>query len=97
MTVYVDMLIDYGWRLGPSCHMTADSLDELHAFAARLGLKRSYAQLPPRHYPPHYDLVRSKRQMAVRLGAIEIDHEHFLEHMKRLRMLYPRPASEITP
>jgi hypothetical protein len=26
--VYVDMLIDYGWRLGPSCHLLADTEED---------------------------------------------------------------------
>ena len=29
MAVYVDNLVDYSWRHGPSCHLIADSLDEL--------------------------------------------------------------------
>lgn len=72
MTVYVDELIDYGWTLGPSCHMTADSDEELHTFALKLGMKRSWFQGPPKHTLHHYDLVRSKRILAVRYGAHEL-------------------------
>lgn len=69
MSVYVDPLIDHGWQLGPSCHMFASSEEELHAFAARLSLKRVWYQA---ERVPHYDLTRAKRAFAVRLGAIEL-------------------------
>lgn len=58
------------------CHMMSDlpnmeaGLIELHAFAARLGLKRSWFQPHKRH--PHYDIAPSKRAAAVRMGAIEV-------------------------
>lgn len=48
------------------CHLTADSIDELHAFAYRLGLRRRYFQPRSR---PHYDLVPARRWRAVALGA----------------------------
>lgn len=72
MSVYVDKLTDYGWRLGPSCHMIADTDDELHAMAALIGLKRSWHQAVPKHSISHYDLVGSKRTLAVAVGAIEL-------------------------
>ena len=53
------------------CHMVSDvSEEELHAFAARLGLKRSWFQ--GRHNgasAAHYDLTPSKRALALKLGA----------------------------
>lgn len=72
MAVYVD---DYrgsfsrGHRAMVMCHMLADSLDELHAFAARLGLKREWFQ--PRS-APHYDLSLTKRAEALQLGAVNL-------------------------
>jgi len=75
MTVYVDKLHDWGWKLGPSCHLLpanqgAAALEELHAFAAKLGMKRQWFQ---NKRWPHYDLVASRRARAVQLGAVEID------------------------
>lgn len=66
------------------CHMTADTEAELHAFAARLGLKRSWYQVGAGRkvwhwYLSHYDLVPSKRALAVRHGAQEV----LLEDMAR--------------
>lgn len=69
MSVFVDPLIDYGWRLGPSCHLYADTVEELHSFAARLGLRREWFQDKP--YFPHYDLTSKKRALAVKCGAIQ--------------------------
>ena len=69
MTVYVDRLMDYGWRLGPSCHMFADTLEELHAMAKAIGMKYSWFQDKPAL--PHYDLVESRRKRAIAQGAIE--------------------------
>lgn len=54
-------------------HMTADTVEELHEFAARIGLKRSWAQLPPEHWIPHYDVSDGKRLQAIRAGAVEED------------------------
>lgn len=72
MAVYVDPLIDYGWKLGPSCHLTADTEDELHEFALKIGMKRSWFQHSKGKEIPHYDLVRTRRKLAVSKGAIEL-------------------------
>lgn len=44
-------------------HLIADSLDELHEFALKIGLKREWFQDHPKH--PHYDLFGSKRYLAL--------------------------------
>jgi hypothetical protein len=55
------------------CHLVSTiGEDELHEFAARLGMKRSWAQLRPGASQAHYDLVPTRRALAVRLGAIEV-------------------------
>ena len=49
MTVYVDSLripATVGRITARWSHLVADSDDELHAFAARLGLRRAWAQYP---------------------------------------------------
>jgi Protein of unknown function (DUF4031) len=58
-------------------HLTAGPFDdpaELHAFAERIGLKRSWYQGPPKHPWPrsHYDVTESKRQEAISAGAVPI-------------------------
>ncbi|CAH0532129.1 hypothetical protein UAM5_00012 [Ralstonia phage UAM5] len=74
MTVYVDDMhtTDLG-RLGrmKMCHMIADTDEELHAMADRIGVARRWFQKPgtPRR---HYDIAMSKRALAVAAGAVEI-------------------------
>lgn len=57
------------WRGKLWCHLVADSLDELHAFAGALGLRRSWFQ--ERASYPHYDVTTEVRDRALRLGALE--------------------------
>lgn len=83
MAVYVDQLRDWGWKLGPSCHLVADTLDELHAFAASIGMRREWFQ--DKRSGPHYDLTASRRAEAVRLGAVELDDDEFIAVLKRVR------------
>lgn len=75
MPVYVDRLFGHGgsatFKWTESCHMFADTLAELHAFAASIGLKRSWFQVSRTGFP-HYDLTKGKRIEAVNRGAITI-------------------------
>jgi hypothetical protein len=70
MSVYVDdMRAQFGRMV--MCHMVADTADELHSMAARIGVDRRWVQHPgtPKE---HYDISLSKRALAVQHGAIEI-------------------------
>ena len=72
--IYVDPLMNClpnrRWRWTQASHLVGDTLDELHAFAERLGLKRTWFQSAGTI--PHYDLTVYKRRQALRLGASEI-------------------------
>lgn len=68
--IWVDPLRENGWRLGPNAHLFADTREELHAFAAELGLRRSWYQAKPRLW--HYDLTARRRAIAVARGAVEM-------------------------
>lgn len=76
MTVYVDDMrmparvgrINARWS-----HLMADTDDELHAFARRLGLKRSWAQYPGT-WKSHYDVTDTMRDRAIKLGAVPIGY-----------------------
>ena len=64
------LLVDspnWSWRERMWCHLVSDaSLDELHAFAARLGV-------PERGFQgDHYDIPTDLRSVAVALGAREV-------------------------
>lgn len=70
MTVYVDsMRANYGRMI--MCHMIADTDEELHAMAAKIGVARKWHQSPPRH-DSHYDIALSKKALAIAAGAVEI-------------------------
>ncbi len=91
MSAYVDDLRHNGWKLygAPvkSCHLFADTPAELHELAARIGLKRSWAQQEHKQGGLlHYDLVLSKRILALQAGAREItDRRELVALWKRLR------------
>jgi hypothetical protein len=55
------------------CHMFSDNgnIEELHEMALKIGLKRSY--FDSHKFLPHYDLIPSKRELALKCGAIERD------------------------
>lgn len=82
MAVYVDALRDYGWRHGPSCHLIADSVDELMSFAAAMGLRREWFQ---EKSTPHFDLTADGRAKAVEMGAVELDRRELIGKLRELR------------
>lgn len=70
MTVYVDdMRAKYGQMI--MCHMIADTDEELHAMAEKIGVARKWHQAPPSH-DSHYDIALSKKSLAVAAGAVGI-------------------------
>ena len=69
MTVYVDDM-KAKYRRMVMCHMIADTEEELHAMAARIGVARRWFQ--QKLSGDHYDICLSKRALAVSLGAKEI-------------------------
>jgi len=87
VTVYVDDLgcpATVGGLNARWSHLIADDVAELHAFAARLGLRRQWFQDPTVTGKPlaapgtraaenwHYDVTSSKRAQAIRLGAVPV-------------------------
>jgi hypothetical protein len=70
MAVLVDELREYPHTRLPFrhwCHLVSDvDFDELHAFAAAMGIARS------RFQGDHYDLPAHYREQAVALGAQEV-------------------------
>lgn len=95
MAVYVDSE-EIQWRGRAWCHLVADSLEELHAFAAQLGLQRRWFQ--ERSYYPHYDVTVSVRKRALRIGAVDANRETIIACCKlmRLEMLQLRSAQTCT-
>lgn len=79
MPVFVDRFRDarvpVKWRGGG--HLGADRTSELVGFALRLGLPLAHCQ------GDHFDLTRSLRAKAVKLGAAEIDAREFVRRARR--------------
>jgi len=69
MTVYVDDAVTV-WRGERWAHLMADTLDELHLFAAALGLPRRAFQ--NKTSGAHYDVTSTLRDEAIALGAVAI-------------------------
>jgi hypothetical protein len=84
LAVYVDAAI-WSWHGLKWCHLLADDLDELHRFAALLGIKRASFQCPPKTATPHYDLTGFERSRAIMLGAVACDREQIVLIRRRLR------------
>jgi hypothetical protein len=85
MPVYVDDAI-WNWAGRRWCHLLADDEQELHRFAARIGVHRLLYQGPPKTSAPHYDITGLERDRAVRLGAIACGREEIVAVFRRVRM-----------
>lgn len=72
MTVYVGVPM-WPFRGMVMCHMFADTDEELEEMARKLGLKKEWQQKPRESIGPHYDIAKSKRSQAVKLGAVACD------------------------
>lgn len=84
MTVYVDdMRAQYGRMV--MCHMVADTDDELHAMADKIGVARRWHQKAGT-YRSHYDIALSKRALAVQHGAVEITQRQTGEIIRAKRL-----------
>lgn len=91
MSVYVDKTFvlpsreQQAFRVGLRnghrwCHMWADTPEELHAMAKRIGMRRAWFQDDRRL--PHYDLVPSRRALALKFGAVEADLSDWFRRQK---------------
>lgn len=90
MTVYVDdahIPAQVGTIRARWSHLFADTQPELHAFAARIGLRRSWFQpgrpvsgRPSRLW--HYDVTDGKRHQAIAAGAVAVTWREAVEIMQ---------------
>lgn len=96
MTVYVDdARHEYGRML--MCHMMADSDEELHRMADRIGVARKWWQSPEKTSGSHYDICQSKRALAVQRGAVEITQRQAaaMNHRRRVAGEMGKPDQAI--
>jgi hypothetical protein len=92
MAVYVDDS-RIPWRGHEWSHLIADTTDELHAFAGRVGLQRAlFHRRPARPWKDHYDVPEAKRRLAIAQGARPISCREAAE-MLRARRLAVREAA----
>lgn len=83
MAVYVDdMHAGYGRMV--MCHMLADTDDELHTMADRIGVARRWHQKNGTPHS-HYDICKAKRALAVEFGAVQIGRRELAEIIQRKR------------
>ena len=74
--ILVDQAI-WPWRGRRWAHLVSDeSYDELHRFAARLGLDRA------RFQGDHYDIPAELRERALDLGATPVDARHLVRRLR---------------
>ena len=81
MSVYVDDAVTL-WRGRRWAHLMADTLDELHAMAERLGVPRRAFQ--DKRSGAHYDLTEELREQAVRLGAVAISRHRDRDQVRAI-------------
>lgn len=96
MAAYVDSIVVWGHARGRfkagSCHLCADSLAELHSFAAACGFKRSWYHSGTRM--PHYDLVSADRDTAIKHGAVPISSRDLIRRFGRRAKAFISPQTE---
>lgn len=96
MTVYVDQLLDHGWKLRgrttKNCHLFTDEIDlkNLHDLADKIGMKRSWFQVS-NSGDPHYDLTEIRRTAAIQEGAIAVANEVAVQIWHRRREEVKKP------
>ncbi len=86
MAVYLD---DYRvlWRGREWSHLIADTTEELHAFAARLGRSElRFHHKPARPWKDHYDVPEAKRRDAIGLGAKSITSREAAQMLRARRL-----------
>lgn len=93
MSVYVDESVHPFGRM-MMCHMTADTAEELHQMADKIGVARKWFQSQSRY--AHYDICKSKRALAVAAGAKEVTSKEIVPIAKALRykILWPNGSPE---
>jgi hypothetical protein len=84
MSVYVDTAENQFGRMKMS-HMLADTLKELMEMADLIGVERKWYQGFEKASCPHFDIAQTKRALAIRHGAIEVDRYRLVAVMKTIK------------
>lgn len=85
MSVYVDdMMAPYGRML--MCHMYADTHDELVEMADKIGVNKKWIQYPGHSVKEHFDICKSKKELAHKFGAIRSTWREYGEWAGRRKL-----------
>lgn len=57
-------------------HLAADTLEELHLMAERIGVAKKHFQ--NKIGKPHYDICKHNKQKALELGAVEVNDRELI-------------------
>lgn len=88
MSVYVDPAVFKKPNGRKSyAHLAADSLEELHAFAATIGIKPHFFHKSASYL--HYDITAEQRAIAVAAGAIQVSSRELLGKAKEMTNANP--------
>lgn len=95
MTVYVDNMrraATVGRTTARWSHLTADTREELLAFAQRIGLRPEWRQAwDTRRY--HFDVTDTRRQAAIAAGAVQVTYPHGMAELLAARRAAEAAAS----
>jgi len=87
MSVYIDNAKASFFRM-VMCHMVADTDKELLSMADKIGIHRKWHQFPGKNRS-HFDVCLSKRKLAIKAGAVEINRRELgriLNNRRRKRL-----------
>ena len=79
--VYVGNL-EFGYGRMLMSHMVADTEEELHLMADKIGVVRKWYQNKKEDGIPHYDICKSKKQLAISFGATQITDREIVTKFK---------------
>lgn len=71
------------------CHLLADSVEELHAFAVEMGLSKYAFHRAARI--PHYDITASQRQQVLKRGVLPVTVRQAILLTRHLAVAKSRP------
>lgn len=87
MTILVDPAV-WPWRGRQWAHLVSDtSYEELHVFAARLGIPREVFQ------GDHYDVPTEQRERAIAIGAVPVSGRDIVVRLSAAGLRNRRPRA----
>jgi hypothetical protein len=78
--VYIDDA-NIQYRRMQMSHMIADTLEELHDMADKIGVRRQWFQSGSR---PHYDICKSKKGIALTFGAVQVTSRQLVRIIREI-------------